>query len=136
MLDFTKLNMDEIQAYCKSDKAIINFQLLPSFMIIQEIAIILASYGVTEFSAEDIKELFTALDMHNEKGRSIIPSRKKIAGVLETQPRNSIITLTEKDGIFTVTKFDDSGYRCEVERLVACHHCGEPPLPRRVPLFH
>lgn len=122
MLDFTKLNMDEIQAYCKSDKAVINFQLLPSFMIIQEIAIILASYGVTEFSAEDVKELFTALDMHNEKGRSIIPSRKKITGVLETQPRNSIITLTEKDGIFTVTKFDDSGYRCEIERLVASRH--------------
>lgn len=117
MLDFTKLKMDEIETYCKSDKAIINFQLLPSFMIIQEIAVILASYGILQFSADDVKELFTALNMHNEKGRSIIPSRKKIAGVLETQPRNAIIRLTEKNGIFTVTQFDDSGYRCEVERM-------------------
>lgn len=52
-------------------------------MIIQEIAIILASYGVKEFSAEDVKELFTALDMHNEKGKSIIPSRKKLLAFLK-----------------------------------------------------
>lgn len=119
MLDFTKLNMDEISAYCKSDKAIINFQLLPSFMIIQEIAVILASYGILEFSADDVKELFIALDMHNDKGKSIIPSRKKIAGVLEVQPRNAIIRLSENNGIFTVTSFDDSGYRCEIERMKA-----------------
>lgn len=117
MLDFSKLNMSEIEYYCKSNKAIINFQLLPSFMIIQEIAVILASYGITEFTADDVKELFTALGMHNEKGRNIIPSRKKITGVLETQPRNSIINLTENDGIFTVTRFDDSGYRCEIARM-------------------
>lgn len=119
MLDFNKLNMDEISAYCKSDKAIINFQLLPSFMIIQEIAVILASYGILEFSADDVKELFIALDMHNDRGKSIIPSRKKIAGVLEIQPRNAIIKLSEKNGIFTVISFDDSGYRCEIERMKA-----------------
>lgn len=118
MLDFSKLKMNEIEAYCKSDKAIINFQLLPSFMIIQEIAVILASYGILEFSADDVKELFAALDMHNQKGQSIIPSRKKIKGVLETQLRNSIITFVENDGIFKVTRFDDSGYRCEVERIL------------------
>lgn len=117
MLDFTKLNMDEIILYCKSDKAIINFQLLPSFMIIQEIAVILASYGILEFSADDVKELFIALDMHNEKGQHILPSRKKITGVLETQPRNAIISLVENNGIFRVIKFDDSGYRCEIDRI-------------------
>ncbi len=117
MLDFTKLKINEIELYCKSDKAIINFQRLPSFMMIQEIAVILASYGVTEFTADDIKELFIRLDMHGENGRSIIPSRKKIAGVLRTQPRNSIISLNENDGIFTVTRFDDTGYRCETARL-------------------
>lgn len=117
MLDFAKLNMNEIEYYCKSEQAIINFQLLPSFMIIQEIAVILASYGITKFTADDIKELFIALDMHNETNRSIIPSRKKILGVLQTQTRNSIITLTEDNGIFTVTKFDDTGYRCEIKRM-------------------
>lgn len=57
------------------------------------------------------------------KAKALFLHAKKITGVLETQPRNSIITLTEKDGIFTVTKFDDSGYRCEIERLVASRHC-------------
>lgn len=122
MLDFTKLNMNEISAYCKSDKAIINFQLLPSFMIIQEMAVILASYGILEFSADDVKELFIALDMHNDRGKNIIPSRKKIAGVLEIQPRNAIIKLSEKNGIFTVISFDDSGYRCEIERMKALQY--------------
>lgn len=118
MLDFSKLNMEEIEAYCKSDRAIINFQLLPSFIMIQEMAVILCSYGIREFSADDVKELFKALDMHGENGRSILPSRKKIKGVLETQPRNSVIRLSERDGVFTVLSFDDAGYRCEVERLM------------------
>lgn len=117
MLDFTKLKINEIEYYCKSEKTVINFQLLPSFIMIQEIAVILASYGITEFTASDVKELFAALDLHNKKGRSILPSRKKIAGVLETQPRNSIINLTENDGVFTVTRFDDTGYLCEISRM-------------------
>lgn len=83
MLDFTKLNMEEIQAYCKSDRAIINFHFFRHFMIIQEIAIILASYGITKFSAEDVKELFIALDMHNEKGRVSFLHAKKLLAFLK-----------------------------------------------------
>lgn len=119
MLDFSKLNIAEIEYYCKSDKAIINFQLLPSFMMIQEIAIILASYGITTFTADDVKELFAALNMHNESGRAILPSRRKIEGVLRTQPRNAIIALSEESGVFTVTRFDDSGYRMEVNNRIS-----------------
>ncbi len=111
------MKMNEIEYYCKSDKAIINFQRLPSFIMIQEIAVILSSYGIIEFTADDVKELFVRLDMHGENDRSIIPSRKKITGVLLTQPRNSIINLIEKDGVFTVTRFNDAGYRCEIARL-------------------
>lgn len=116
MIDFNLLDFNEIEYYCKSERTIISFSALPSFIMIQEAVMILCAYGINEFCAEDIKELFLKVNVLLPNGKLFKPSCKKISGVLDTKTRNSVLDLENSGGTYIIKKCNSDGYKAEIKR--------------------
>lgn len=116
MIDFGLLDFNEIEYYCKSERTIIPFSALPSFIMIQEAVMILSAYGINQFSAEDIRELFLRINVLLPSGKVFKPSCKKISGVLDTKTRNSVLALESNDGTYSIKRCSIDGYKAEIKR--------------------
>lgn len=110
-----KMNFDEVNYYYKSPFALVDYSLMQSFSIIKSCVEIFVYYGITEFSAYDVKCFFEKLQLIQKKnGRIFIPSEKKIDGVLSCCLPNSENIISYNNGIYTVQSWNISGYEAEI----------------------
>lgn len=112
----SKMDFDEINYYYKSPQALVDYSLMQSFSVIKSCVEVFVYYGVTEFSAEDVKSFFTKLQLIQKKnGRVFIPSEKKIDGVLSCCLPESENVILCTDGKYIVKSWNISGYKSEIE---------------------
>lgn len=79
-----KINFDEVEYLYKSPDTMVDYSDVVSFTLIKSSVEIFQYYGITSFSAEDIKRFFEKLSFVRKKnGKVFVPSVKKINGVLE-----------------------------------------------------
>ena len=111
-----KIDLDEARFFYSSPLTMINNSGLESFGLIKSSVDIFVYYGINEFTAEDIKELFEAMQLVRKKtGKVFVPSAKKIIGVLECYYKKSSQQLELLGDVFRVIKWDCGGYKYEIE---------------------
>ena len=111
-----RIDLDEVRFFYLSPRTMIDNSGLASFGLIKSSVDVFVYYGINEFTAGDIRELFEALQLVRKKtGRVFVPSAKKITGVLECYYRKSSQQLELCGDVFRVVKWDCGGYRYEIE---------------------
>ena len=111
-----RIELDEVRFFYLSPDTMIDNSGLESFGLIKSSVDVLVYYGINEFSAEDIKELFEALQLVRKKtGRVFVPSVRKITGVLECYYGKNPQQLEADGERFRVVRWDCGGYKYEIE---------------------
>ncbi len=110
------IDLKEAEYFYRSPHTLIDNSGLESFGLIKSTVELFVYYGVNDFSANDIKELFEKLQLIQKKnGRVFLPSSKKISGVLECYLKKGKEQLSLDGNIFHIISWDCTGYRCEIE---------------------
>lgn len=100
-MDWSKLNMKEVNYYCKSWKSF--FECSPFDLQMEEIILMFHYYGIERFAVEDIQEFYKKMQIRKMKSEGTIkPVPGKIRKVAE---RMKNIKCTE-DGIFEIISAD------------------------------
>lgn len=110
------INLDEARFFYTSPNTMIDNSGLESFGLIRSAVDVLVYYGINEFTADDIRELFDSLQLIRKKnGRVFVPSVKKISGVLECYLGKGTFMLERSGERFRAVSWDCGGYRYEIE---------------------
>ncbi len=111
-----KINYPEAELFYKSPHALTDYSSVQSFTLIRSSIELFAYYNALDFSADDIKEFFSRMQI-NKNGKVFIPSVKKITGILECCMSGSENKLSENGGIYHIESWNTDGYRYEIIRL-------------------
>lgn len=113
-----KINYTEAELFYKSPYALVDYTSVQSFTLIKSCIELFAYYGAEKFTASDIKEFFTRLQLTQKKnGRVFIPSEKKIEGVLDCCLDGNGNTLSRSDGMYHIVHWNTDGYRFELNSI-------------------
>ena len=100
-MDWSKLNMKEVNYYCKSWNSF--FECSPFDLQMEEIILMFHYYGIERFAVEDIQEFYKKMQIRKMKSEGTIkPVPGKIRKVAE---RMKNIKCTE-DGTFEIISAD------------------------------
>ncbi len=110
-----KINYKEASFYYTSEHALVDYSQMQSFSLIKSCVEVLAAYGVTDFSAEDVRDFFAQLHIIQQKNqREFLPSPKKVDSVLECCLGSGRNRLSKAEGRYHIESWDSDGYRSEI----------------------
>lgn len=110
-----KINFDEASFFYKSPHSLVDYSMVQSYTLIKSVIELFAYYGITDFTAEDIKEFFVRLELVQQKNNKVfIPSRKKIDSVLELCIDGRDNSLSYHNDTYHIDRWDTSGYAYEL----------------------
>ena len=113
-----KINFEEVEYLYKSPDTMVDYSDVVSFTLIKSSVEIFQYYGITSFSADDIKRFFERLGFVRKKsGKIFVPSVKKINGVLECFffffVGSNVLTL--ENGSYKIVSWAGSGCCFEID---------------------
>lgn len=111
-----RIDFNEVEYIYKSPLSLVDYSRIQSFSLIKSSIEVFAYYGITDFTAEDVKQFFERLRLlHHKKEKIFIPSVKKVCGVLDCcmQPGRNCLSLS--DGTYHIVSWDSSGLGYELE---------------------
>ena len=121
-MSIDKINFKEAEYFYKSPHALADYSQMQSFSIIKSAIELFSYYGITDFSCRDVKAFFERLGLVQKKnGKVLIPSEKKISGVLECCLTGHGNRLSFQDGIYHIVAWDHRGYACEIRAAADKH---------------
>ena len=113
-----KINFEEVEYLYKSADTMVDYSDVVSFTLIKSSVEIFQYYGITSFSADDIKRFFERLSFVRKKsGKIFVPSVKKINGVLECFLGSGVGSnvLTLENGSYKIVSWAGSGCCFEID---------------------
>lgn len=115
--NISKINFDEAEYFYKSEHAIVDYSQMQSFSLIKSTVELFAYYGITDFSAADIKAFFERIQLVQKKYNKVfIPSAKKVSGVLDCCLKPSKYYLSFHNGTYHIEEWNTDGYKYELAR--------------------
>ena len=116
MSNIDKINFKEACYFFKSEHSLIDYSNVSSFSLIKSSVEVLYYYGITDFTAADVKEFFEKLEFTQNDGRLFLPSVRKINSVLEVSliPHKQYLSI--KDDVYHIEKWNCDGYKSEIIR--------------------
>ncbi len=115
MNNIDKIRFDETEYYYKSEHAIVDYSQMQTYSLIKSCIEVFAYYGITDFTAADMKSFFEKLQLVQQKNNKVfIPSVKKVSGVLDCclVPSDNFLSL--KDNVYHIEKWNTDGYKYEM----------------------
>ena len=113
-----KINFEEVEYLYKSPDTMVDYSDVVSFTLIKSSVEIFQYYGITSFSADDIKRFFERLGFVRKKsGKTFVPSVKKINGVLECFLGSGVGSnvLTLENGSYKIVSWAGIGCCFEID---------------------
>lgn len=116
MSNIEKINFREAEYFYKSEHSLIDYSEMPSFTLIKSSIEVLYYYGITDFTAAEIKEFFEKLAFTQKNDKRFLPSVRKVNSVLEVCLTPHKQYLSFADGIYHIEKWNCDGYKYEILR--------------------
>ena len=119
LMDWTKLNMAEVNYYCKSYD--VDFDCYPFDCQMEQIVLMFYHYGINQFTVKDIQEFYKKMQIPKMKSDGVIkPVPSRIKKVAERMENVKIVS----DGIFEIVPaenglylpFDTSLYTSDIDK--------------------
>lgn len=113
----SKINMAEAAAFYKSPHSLVDYTQMQSFSLIKSVIEVFAYYKASPFTAEDIRDFFSELQLVQAKtNRVFLPSPRKIRGVLDLYLSPGPFQLAMEGEAYAIVSWDCSGYYYAVQR--------------------